>query len=116
MLMITKRSRPAGIRRCPGPSLRPGNQPELAHRRWLPGPATLGRVLGAESAAVGDRGEVANRGGALPGDEHRVPSRADRGRARTIVAVAGAVVALGPQLGAGGGVVGDRGVVVRRGG
>src|SRR5215472_17564570 len=44
MLMVTKSSRPAGIRSCPGPSLPSGNQPELADRRWLPGPAALGRV------------------------------------------------------------------------
>src|SRR5215470_6795403 len=53
MLMVTKSSRPAGIRSCPGPSLPSGNQPELADRRWLPGPATLGRVQ--SSVAAGHR-------------------------------------------------------------
>src|SRR5215472_1894955 len=50
MLMVTKSSRPAGIRSCSGPSVPPGNQSELAHRRWLPGAATLGRVQSSVTA------------------------------------------------------------------
>jgi hypothetical protein len=55
------------------------------------------------SAAVGDRGVILARGGpsAAPGDEHRSPVRADRRRKGAIAAVAGAVIALHPQLGAG---------------
>src|SRR5262249_37173291 len=68
---------------------------------------------GPPSAAVGDRGEVRTSvpGGAGPGDVHRAPAGADRHRRSGVVAVGGAVVAVDPQLGAGGRVVGHRGVI-----
>src|SRR5207247_3992003 len=70
---------------------------------------------GAGGGVVGDRGVVVRRGGpgALPGDEHRATGRADRHRG--CVVIAGVVVALHPQLGAGGGVVGGRGIFLCRG-
>src|SRR6185312_15734142 len=67
--------------------------------------------LGAGGAVVGDRGVVSARV-TVAGDEHRFPAWADRERPGLVVHMAGAVVALDPQLGAGSGVVGDRGVVV----
>src|SRR6185312_15052230 len=66
---------------------------------------------------VGHRGVVHLTGGgpeAVPRDEHRLPVRADRHRAGLVIAVVWAVVTAGPQLGAGGGVVADRGVVLER--
>src|SRR5262249_38783314 len=71
----------------------------------------------AGGGVVGQRGVVGREAGALalPGDEHRLPGRADRHRVGIVVAVDGTVVAGGPQLLAGGGVVGHRGVVVAYG-
>src|SRR5207248_4173617 len=73
-------------------------------------------LLGAGGGVVGDRGVIHVRGGpgAGSGDEHRAPVRADRHRGGVVsyaAWVAWPVVALDPLLGAGGGVVGDRGVI-----
>jgi hypothetical protein len=59
--------------------------------------------LGAGGSAVRDRGIVGSvrRIIAVPGDEHRLPGRADSDRASLVDEVAGAVVTLDPQLGAG---------------
>src|SRR6266567_9333063 len=54
--------------------------------------------------------------GAEPGDEHGRPVRADGHRTGDVGPVAGAVVAADPPPRAGGGAVGDRGVVRARGG
>src|SRR5262249_259358 len=70
--------------------------------------------LGAGGRVVGDRG-VVRRGGssrrdAGAGDIYYAPGRAHRHRGSRAGA-AGAAVAAGPQLGAGGRVVSDRGVL-----
>ena len=69
---------------------------------------------GAGRGLVGDRSEI--RVGALhvggPGDEHRLAVRAD-GHRPGLGHAARAVVAPGPQPGAGGGLVADRGKLMR---
>src|SRR5215813_5080082 len=69
---------------------------------------------GAGGGVVGDRGVVEARAGpgAFPGDEHRAPAGADRHRRGGVVDVDRPVVPADPQRGTGGGVVGDRGVVL----
>src|SRR5260370_41894721 len=84
---------------------------------WVPGGsmrAVTRRVCrwGWGSAAVGDRGVLPR--GASPGDDHRAAGGAYGHRIGQGVAAAGAVVELDPLLGAGGGVVGDRGAEASR--
>src|SRR5262249_59671493 len=69
---------------------------------------------GAGGGVVGDGGVVDPGAGpgAFPGDEHRAPAGADRHRRGGVVDVDRPVVPADPQRGTGGGVVGDRGVVV----
>src|SRR5262249_52873744 len=70
--------------------------------------------LGAGGGVVGDRDVIGARGGpgAGPGHIDCVPAWAGGHPAGAVEGAAGAVVALDPQLRAGGGVVGDREVVV----
>src|SRR5262249_57105788 len=71
---------------------------------------------GASRGVVGDRGVVLPGGvsEAGPGDIHRAAARADRHRRGSVVAVACVVEAVtaDPQRGAGGSIVGDRGVLL----
>ena len=73
---------------------------------------------GTGGGAVGHRGVILVRAGALAAASHEHPGAAgaDRHRQGIVAAIGRAVVPLCPQLGAGGGIVGHRGVVLARAG